>query len=97
VIIVASYGLRSRRIGIQVLVQYFCLLHSAHSVSGAHTLSNMVFLYLRKGSRSLKLNIERYLSCLTQLEVYNLNQTILRGRSPQANYTDRATAVCRQS
>jgi hypothetical protein len=28
---------------------------------------------------------------------YTLKKTKLRGRSPQANYTDRATAACRRS
>jgi hypothetical protein len=31
------------------------------------------------------------------INIYNIFYKKLRGRSPQANYTDRATAACRRS
>jgi hypothetical protein len=55
------------------------------------------FMLFSFSAHSSTLKMETFVPLKRRLTFTGLTKTKLRGRSPQANYTDRATAACRRS
>jgi hypothetical protein len=81
----------SEFVGMYVFV-YVYMYVNMHVDMYCGVIGNIIFNYLYKRTHKHTESLCEHKNCCMKL-----TKTKLRGRSPQANYTDRATAACRRS